>query len=332
MKEIEPGMTECGVVLIGRNEGGRLIKSLSSVIHSAKHVVYVDSGSTDGSAAAAKQMGVTVVDLDLSIPFTAARARNAGFAELINKDQTIKYVQFVDGDCELRERWLGIAVGFLENNPRIAIVSGRRRELFPDKTIYNKLCNYDWDLPIGETRYCGGDAMMRVEVFKGVGGFNGNLIAGEEPELCIRIGLAGWKVWRLEEEMSLHDANITKFSQWWRRTMRGGYAYAEGAYLHGDKPARHFLRQSRRILVWGWVLPVLITFACILRPVLIYAFLIYPLQVLRVALRDRSGMPFEDRLVKSLFFMLARFPEAIGQGRFWLNRFTHRSGKLIEYK
>ena len=43
-------------------------------------IVYVDSGSTDGSIACAQSLGVeSCPELDLSIPFTAARARNAGF-------------------------------------------------------------------------------------------------------------------------------------------------------------------------------------------------------------------------------------------------------------
>ena len=65
---------------IGRNEGDRLKQCLQSVLTAAQ-VVYVDSGSTDGSVQYAKEFGISVVELDLTRPFTAARARNAGLTE-----------------------------------------------------------------------------------------------------------------------------------------------------------------------------------------------------------------------------------------------------------
>ena len=58
---------DLGIVVIGRNEGQRLINCLKSVKSQADTpIVYVDSGSTDGSVAAAQKLGVTVVNLDLS--------------------------------------------------------------------------------------------------------------------------------------------------------------------------------------------------------------------------------------------------------------------------
>ena len=37
---------------------------------------------------------------------------------------------------------------------------------------------------------------MRVEAFEAVGGYRAQLIAGEEPELCVRLREIGWKIWR----------------------------------------------------------------------------------------------------------------------------------------
>jgi len=95
-----------GVVAIGRNEGERLhqcLASLSSV--SAVAVVYVDSGSTDGSAQWARNYGTEVIDLGIDLPLTAARARNAGFKRLKELDPDLACVQFVDGDCQLVDSW-----------------------------------------------------------------------------------------------------------------------------------------------------------------------------------------------------------------------------------
>lgn len=250
-------MNRIGLVVIGRNEGQRLLRCLLSAKGSVALIVYVDSGSTDGSVEWARSLGVDVVELDLSTPFTAARARNAGFAHLLEADPQIEFVQFVDGDCEIVEGWIECAQRELDAQPNVAVVCGRRRERFPDLSIYNRLCDMEWDTPIGEAKACGGDAMMRVEAFQQVGGFNPTLIAGEEPELGVRLRQKGWKILRLDAEMTLHDAQMTRFGQWWKRTVRAGHAYAEGAWLHGSKPERHWVKESRSIWLWGLLLPLL---------------------------------------------------------------------------
>lgn len=325
-------MSALGAVVIGRNEGNRLKVCLESLVGNLDRVVYVDSGSTDQSLTIARSLGVAVVELSMDVPFTAARARNAGFQALIAVAPHLQYVQFIDGDCEMLAGWTETGMGFLAAHSDVAIVSGRRRERYPDRSVYNRLCDFDWELPVGETRFCGGDAMMRVDAFQRVGGFRDSLIAGEEPELCERIRQAGWKVWRIDVPMTLHDAAITRFSQWWKRTMRGGYAYTEGAVLHGFGPTGHFLRQSRRILLWGIVLPMFILAGACYSPLLLLGVMIYPVQVCRLAICDKSSVSWRTRWIKAFFFTLARFPEAAGMLKFAFNHFGKRTAKLIEYK
>ncbi|HKS16666.1 MAG TPA: glycosyltransferase family A protein, partial [Planctomycetota bacterium] len=115
-------MDKVGVVVIGRNEGDRLKRCLRSVSGDGAHVVYVDSGSTDGSVAAAREAGADVVELDLSTPFTAGRARNAGFDRLREAVPDLETVQFVDGDCELTAGWLKLGAGELDRRSEAAIV------------------------------------------------------------------------------------------------------------------------------------------------------------------------------------------------------------------
>ena len=234
-----------GVVVIGRNEGERLRKCLQSVKKNADQVVYVDSGSTDGSIAMAIGKGIDVVELDLSTPFTAARARNEGFKKLLELVPNLIYVQLVDGDCEIVDDWLETAAAFLNSHDDVAIVCGRLRERHPERSIYKMLCDIEWDTPIGASKACGGIAMVRAEALADVGGYRADLIAGEEPKLCVRLRAAGWKVWRLDTEMALHDASMTRFGQWWKRALRGDYAFAEGVYLHGAPPEQHCVKQSR---------------------------------------------------------------------------------------
>ncbi|MBK5011238.1 glycosyltransferase [Pseudomonas sp. S60] len=322
---------ELGVVVIGRNEGQRLARCLQSLAERTDSVLYVDSGSTDGSVALAQSLGVQVLALDLRIPFTAARARNEGFAALLRSVPGLHWVQFVDGDCEVAPRWLATAQAFLQQHADVAVVCGRRRERFARQTPYNLLCDMEWDTPVGEARACGGDALMRVQAFDAVGGFRPGLIAGEEPELCVRLRAAGWKVWRLDAEMTLHDAAMTRFSQWWRRSQRAGFAYAEGAQLHGAPPEWHWVQESRRAWLWGLGVPLVVVLACLaLGAWGLLLLAVYPLQVVRLARRGQRT-PKENWL-QAVFLVIGKFPEMLGQLKFWRQRLLAGKSTLIEYK
>ena len=324
-------LADMGVVAIGRNEGERLRACLGSLTGRVGLGVYVDSGSTDGSVALARQLGAEVVALDLARPFTAARARNAGFERLLELKPQLRWVQFVDGDCELAPGWLAEAGRFLEARPEVAVVCGRLRERRPEASIYNQLCDIEWNTPVGEARACGGIAMMRVNALRAAGGFVEALIAGEEPELCVRLRAAGWRVWRIDAEMAWHDAAMTRFRQWWRRTLRGGYAFAQGAALHGAPPERHWVRETRSALAWGAGVPLAALAATALAgPWGALVLLAYPAQVARLALRSGSAQQLRWR--GPLFLVLGKLPEALGVLRFLLHRMRGRNGALIEYK
>ncbi len=320
-----------GVVIIGRNEGERLIRCLTSLTPQQTQLVYVDSGSTDDSVNAASSRGVEVVLLDMTIPFTAARARNEGFKRMRQLYPHTEYVQFVDGDCEVAPQWLKSAIEFLDLNKIVAAVCGRRRERFPEETVYNMLCDIEWDTPIGEAKACGGDAMMRVDAFEMVLGFRPDLIAGEEPELCIRLRKAGWKIWRLDQEMTLHDAAMTRFGQWWKRTQRCGYTYAEGVNLHGTPPECHRVKESRRAWVWGLGIPslalMLVIFFGICSMILL---LIYPVQIVRLALNGNQTP--KQNWWNALFLVIGKFPEAMGQINYLYIKLAGKTAQLIEYK
>jgi hypothetical protein len=320
-----------GVVVIGRNEGERLRRCLLSVRAKTAAVVYVDSGSSDGSAALATSLDVIVHALDMSRPFTAARARNEGLQRLLQAVPGLEFVQFVDGDCEVASGWLEAAVAFIDAHPQMAVVCGRRRERFPERSVYNLLCDLEWDTPIGEAKACGGDALMRTSALAQVGGFRATLIAGEEPELCVRLRAKGWTVWRLDAEMTLHDAAITRIGQWWQRCMRAGFAFAEGVRLHGAPPERHWVRETRSAALWGAVIPLAILFACWpLGALALCALLVYPLQVLRLAMRIPAGS--RARWARAFFLVAGKFPEAAGLGKSWLSHWRRRPSTLIEYK
>jgi GT2 family glycosyltransferase len=330
-------VNDVGVVAIGRNEGARLRACLASVLGRVAAVVYVDSGSTDGSESMARLMGAEVISLDPSMPFAAARARNAGADRLGEICPDVSHLQFVDGDCEVVSGWLERARAELENSPELAVVCGRRRERHPERSSYNRLADLEWDTPVGEAKYCGGDAMIRVEAFEQVGGFDPTLIAGEEPDLCVRLRARGWKIARVDAEMTLHDMAMTRFGQWWRRSVRAGYAYAEGVARHGSGPERHWVREARGIAVWGLVLPlVAVALAWPTRGASLLIALAYPVQFLRLSRRFGRGRfgpaAARDARLYAMACVVGKVPLAIGLTRYWAGRLLGRRARLIEYK
>ena len=189
----------------------------------------------------------------------------------------------------------------------------------------------EWDGPVGEVAFCGGIAMFRADVFANVQGFREDLIAGEEPELCLRLRAAGWHVHRVAAEMAVHDAAMTRFGQWWQRSRRAGFAYAQGAHLHGAAPTRHWVREARRAWVWGLALPVVsLSLAVLWHAAALVLLLAYPLQVLRLFLRERGSI--RERSEQAVFLVLGKFAEAQGWLAWKAVRWNGGTRALIEYK
>lgn len=325
---------DVGVVAIGRNEGERLKRCIASLPSTIGLCVYVDSGSTDGSVEFAREQGAEVVELDMSIPFTAARARNAGVARLRQVRPELSMVQFVDGDCELDAGWIGAAARVLDGDPTTAVVCGRRRELDPHASEYNQLCDMEWNTPIGEAEACGGDALVRLSALEQVGGYDETLIAGEEPEMCLRLRRAGHRIQRIDHEMTRHDAHMTSFSQWWLRNVRAGHAYAEGHHRHGAGQERYNARAVRSNVAWGLALPLASvglsgpTLGASLALLGLYRVLYKRVLADRIA---RGDSP-EDAALYARYTTLGKLPQAQGFLQYHHRRLTGGDRKLIEYK
>jgi GT2 family glycosyltransferase len=331
-----------GIVIIGRNEGGRLRRCLESVLREGCRVVYVDSGSDDGSPAFARGVGAEVVELDMSRPFTAARARNAGLDRLLELDRGTDFVQFVDGDCEIIDGWLDLAAQRLAADVDRAAVCGRLRERHPEKSIYNRLCDLEWNTPVGERESCGGIAMYRVADLAAAGGFDPTIPAGEEPELCMRLRCLGKRIFRLDAEMALHDSAMLRFSQWWRRQVRGGYGALDVATrFESDRPGA-FTRQVRSARVWtvGWAALLLLVTGvagvwgwratAIAGTVVASA---QPLQACRIAHKARrKGVGLLVAFAHGLLTLIGKWAQLQGQLAYARDRVVGRGARLIEHK
>ncbi len=324
-----------GIVVIGRNEGERLQRCLESLPNEVAAVVYVDSGSTDGSPQFARSRGVEVVELDMSIPFSAARARNEGFVRLRKLRPEVDKVQFVDGDCVIADEWLERSAETLAAYRDIVAVWGYRRERFRERSVYNRLCDLEWRfVPPGETQMFGGDVMLRVEGLVQVEGYDPNVIAGEEGEVSMRLRKMGWHILKIDADMTYHDAAMTRFSQWWKRAMRSGHALAQVSALHGRPPWRYFVPERRRTLIWGFLVPlVILILAWPTRGLSLLLLAIYPLRAIRIAHNCRKqGWSWRDARAWATFCVVTSFPHLVGFTKYYLDQLRGYRATIIEYK
>jgi len=325
--------TDLGIVVIGRNEGERLIQCLDSLASCAEQgctVVYVDSGSTDGSLQAAQRLGAVACALSPDRPFNAARARNAGAKRLAEAAPGVAFIQFVDGDCILAPDWIEKARAFLAAEPQAAVVCGRRRERFPQHSVYNRFMDLEWNAPIGMVKSCGGDAMMRRDAFDAAGGFNETIVAGEEPELCFRLRGRSWTVWRLDAEMTLHDAALRRFSQWWKRAIRSGYGCAQLLDVQKGGVASGFTRQVVKDVAWSLFAPLALLAAAFVSKWCLVLLLVYPLQMLRIAARVRPRV--SDPWTYAAVMIVSHFAGFQGVCQYAWHAATGRIPRQADYK
>jgi len=322
------------IVAIGRNEGERLKSCLRAATIGAKTVVYVDSGSTDGSAAFARSMRCAVVELNPDLPFSAARARNEGFALAMTIDPGVEAVQFLDGDCTLVESWQNQGRAALATRPDVGIVCGHVREIHPEASIYNRLFDLEWRQPPGEIDACGGIFMVRPGVFMALGGFRPEVIAAEDNEFCVRVRRSGQKILLLDTGMVWHDAAMKRFSEWWRRTRRTGHAYAQVAALHGDSEERYFVSDCRRVWIWGLLIPATaLGLALVTRGWSLLLLAAYPLQFAWIVLKGRKrGWSAGDAMIYAYFTVISKFPAVEGMIAFYSRRLRGKAPTIMEHK
>ncbi len=333
MSKVQPST---GIVVIGRNEGERLRACLESLAELRVPVVYVDSGSTDGSPELAAAHNVDVVNLDPAIPFSAARGRNEGYAWLQQHYPEIEYIQFIDGDCKLAPGWLEFAEISLRNNSDYGAVTGHLQEMEPDASIYNRMCALEWKSAAGEITDIGkfgGISMIRASVLDEVGGYNPDLIAGEEPELAARIKAAGYSIHKLDHAMAYHDAEISTFRQWWTRAVRAGHAIGAWANLNPGRRDREALREEFSTWFWGLLVPATaLLLALPTHGMSLVLLLGYPILAWRMyRYRLSEGDTPEHAVTYAKYTLIGKFANVIGLMKYYRDK-RRNSFEIIEYK
>ena len=325
------------VVVIGRNEGARLVRCLESInqmrpVGGPIEIIYVDSGSTDGSVEQAAQFEVKIKRLESASP-CAASGRNAGW-----RAASAPIIFFLDGDTVLAPGFVSDAIAELDD-PKIAVVFGNRREIDPNASIYTRVLDREWIAPAGAVEFCGGDALIRREVLERVGGFDERLIAGEEPEMCRRIRALGLTILHIDRPMTGHDLAITRFSQYWRRALRTGYAYAEVSSKFKNTDLPLWQREARGNLIRGASMLGIVLIAPLASIAMHSIIPIVALLAVVAALALRTAIRFRwdnaDLITLLLFGLhshLVHIPLLFGQLKYQRDRLKGNTTKLIEYK
>ncbi len=325
------------VVVIGRNEGPRLRRCLDSIRAmrlpaGSFEIVYVDSDSTDGSPAEAEAGGARVCVVRPERP-AAAIGRNAGW-----RTAAAPFVLFLDGDTVLDPDFVATSLPLFDD-ATVAVVSGHRRELYPERSLYNRVLDLDWIGPAGEADFCGGDALIRRDALAAVDGYDETLIAGEEPDMCTRMRQLGWRILRLDCPMTGHDLAMTRWSQYWRRAVRTGHAYAEVSARYRASATPLWQAEAHA----NWVrAPILLALpltglagSLLLRSPLPALVVTGLLALLALRSARRFAWKSTDWLTLILYGVhshLQQIPIYWGQLTYWRHRRAGRRQRLIEYK
>lgn len=316
-------LSPISVVVIGLNVADHLDQCLSAIEASRYpdnllEVIYVDSGSRDGSLEIAKRhKDVRILELNTENP-SAAMGRNAGLHAASHD-----LIQFVDADSHLHPDWLRTAVTTLQG--AVAAVAGSLHERRPNRNLYHRMAHLEWNLRKGESgwttqeqeaRVFGGNVLARRQVWLDLQGYDEDLPAGEDPDLSYRVRQAGYRILRLNAPMATHDIDIAGFGRWWKRARRSGFAYASLALRYWNQPERYMLKRVIRI-VGGVGFPWML--------ILLGVLLGYPLPGIALALlvmlrllfqaphfAKVLGIPLTSAFVYSLYLALSIYPQFLG--------------------
>jgi glycosyltransferase involved in cell wall biosynthesis len=322
------------IVIIGRNEGDRLLRCIDSV-HAADYpqekmeLIYVDSNSSDGSPERAKAAGASILRVHPERP-TAAIGRNAGW-----KAATGEYILFLDGDTLLDRNFIATALAQIETDKKTAVVWGHRREIHPQQSIYTRVLDLDWIYLAGKTKFCGGDALIRRRALEQVNGFDETLIAGEEPEMCRRMRQLNYEILHIDAPMTLHDLAIKNFTAYWRRAYRSGHAYAEISERFKASEDPLWKADARHNRIHGSLIflsPLFLTIALLYPALGLVGIIGASSFILRNMHRNQWKTPSSwTRFLYALHSEFQHAPALAGQLRFFYARWRGQQQGLIEY-
>jgi GT2 family glycosyltransferase len=207
--------------------------------------VVIDNASRDRTADVARARGATVV----AEPRPGrARARNGGVAAT-----DAELLAFTDADCRPRPEWLARLAERLERGE--PLVAGR--VVVTTRADPNAVERFEslWRFRDDPQRGWAPTANlgMRREAFEAIGGFDaGYRHIGEDVDLCLRAGAAGFALTRCPEAIVEHAAE-TEPRPVLRRSFEQAYALHDLHRRHGLQAGRYW-RNPGPLVRGDWAL------------------------------------------------------------------------------
>ena len=239
-------MPELSVVLISKNQAWNIARLIESVIQhtsaaSSREITLVDSASTDNTTTSASVYTINVLKLQPDQHLSPAAGRYVGYQHTHGD-----FVLFLDGDMELCPDWVEHALTILRSRPEIAVMTGETVDLTPGENAGSTVKTSPSFPPrLTDVPYVAGAGLYRRQVLDQVGCFNPYLYSDEEPELCIRIRQAGYRIAQTNTPIAYHYSTpseaLTTLIGRWRRNL----------YLGAGQSLRyHFGKATFWLYLW----------------------------------------------------------------------------------
>lgn len=193
------------VVIKAFNEEKKISATIESALRAVRcvggEVILADSCSTDKTVELAMPYPIRIVQL------VHASERCCGVGPQLGYQHSRgEFIYLLDGDMEMLEGFLEVALDFMHRHPDIAGVGGQLLELNTESLEYiARSAQPRAHMKTGFVDRLDGGGLYRRSAIEAAGYFSDrNLHSYEEFELAVRLRSLDWKLWRLPIEVVHH--------------------------------------------------------------------------------------------------------------------------------
>jgi mycofactocin system glycosyltransferase len=242
---------DVAIVIPTRDRAEQLDRCLSAV-GPARETVVVDDGSGDTAAIASVAAAAAAVVVRHERPTGPAQARNAGAAAT-----SAPLIAFVDSDVRTDTGWLAWLIGHFAD-PRVAAVAPRVSVPAGEGAVraYEAARS---PLDLGDEPGLAGPGrrlgfvpaaalVVRRSAFDAVGGFDADLVVGEDVDLVWRLSAANWAV-RYEPSVVVEHPTRGRARAWLGQRVAYGSSAGPLARRHPDA-MRHLVIPRWAVAPW----------------------------------------------------------------------------------
>lgn len=181
------------VIIPGWNAAAYLPDCIAALrrqtLNAELQIIFADDGSTDNSAALARELGLEVIQLDHG---GAAHARNAAL-----KQSNAPFVYFLDTDDIPADDALEVLIAPLLADDRLGAVFSKAQDFVSDELTDAQRSRLR-PRPVPYSGVLPGCSLLRSEVFEKIGFFDESLSSGETVAWVMKLRDANIKVLQLE--------------------------------------------------------------------------------------------------------------------------------------